>query len=159
MKTRRHGPSISPAREGYLARRVHQSGGEQPHAEAFQTRVFETSEWDRRTQVDAHSLGWVTARNGGELVGFVNVLWYGLVHAWIQDVMVSESARHQGVRKEVVAAAAQGAREAGASGCTSTSTTTCGPSTSMPAASSRRTPASWNCDRPLFTRRSRSPSR
>ena len=44
----------------------------------------------------AHSLGWVTARSAGELVGFVNVVWDGLVHAWLQDVMVAARAGRQG---------------------------------------------------------------
>lgn len=83
------------------------------HAEAFTTRVFDTSEWDWVAQVEAHSLGWVTARDEDELVGFTNVVWDGLVHAWIQDVMVSSSVRHQRVGRSLVAAAAQGARDAG----------------------------------------------
>jgi GNAT superfamily N-acetyltransferase len=83
------------------------------HAEAFATRVFDDSEWDWERLVRAHSLGWVTARSGSDLVGFVNVVWDGLVHAWIQDVMVAAAARHRGVGKDLVAAAAQGARDAG----------------------------------------------
>ena len=63
------------------------------HAEAFDTRVFDESEWNWRDLVSAHSLGWVVARDGATLVGFVNVLWDGLVHAWIQDTMVSTAAR------------------------------------------------------------------
>jgi len=84
------------------------------HAEAFGTRVFDASErnWVRLTA--DHSLGWATARDaGGTLVGFVNVVWDGLVHAWLQDVMVDRRARHQGVGSAVVATAAQGARTAG----------------------------------------------
>ncbi len=88
------------------------------HAEAFGTRVFNASEWDWRGLVDAHSLGWVTARatmparTTSELVGFVNVVWDGLVHAWIQDVMVATGARRQGVGQQLVRAAADGARQA-----------------------------------------------
>lgn len=67
------------------------------HAEAFQHRVFTAEEWDWVSQCEDHSLGWVTARSDGELLGFVNVLWDGLLHAWVQDVMVSPSARHQGI--------------------------------------------------------------
>ncbi len=83
------------------------------HAEAFSTRVFDESEWDWVTQTARHSLGWVTARRDGELVGFVNVLWDGLVHAWIQDVMVSASARRQGIGVGVVTTARDGAKAAG----------------------------------------------
>jgi GNAT superfamily N-acetyltransferase len=83
------------------------------HAEAFGTRVFEESEWNWRDLVERHSLGWVTARLDGRLVGFVNVPWDGLVHAWIQDVMVAADARHRGVGVGVVTAARDGARAAG----------------------------------------------
>jgi GNAT superfamily N-acetyltransferase len=83
------------------------------HAEAFETRVFDESEWNWRKQVDGHSLGWVVARDGGTLVGFVNVPWDGVVHAWIQDTMVAESARGQGIATQLVGIARDHAREAG----------------------------------------------
>jgi hypothetical protein len=34
------------------------------HAEAFGTRVYDESEWNWQRQVEAHSLGWVVARDG-----------------------------------------------------------------------------------------------
>jgi GNAT superfamily N-acetyltransferase len=83
------------------------------HAEAFDTRVFDESEWNWRQLVDRHSLGWVVARDGTELVGFVNVLWDGLVHAWLQDTMVAMNAGRQGVGTQVVAVARDAARDAG----------------------------------------------
>jgi GNAT superfamily N-acetyltransferase len=83
------------------------------HAEAFETRLYDESEWNWREQVERHSLGWVVARDGETLVGFVNVPWDGLVHAWIQDEMVAESARHRGIGKQLISLAARGAREAG----------------------------------------------
>ena len=83
------------------------------HAEAFNTRVYTTAEWDWRRLVQTHSLGWVTVRAGSELVGFVNVVSDGLVHAWIQDEMVAFSARRHGIGQALVVAAAHGAREAG----------------------------------------------
>jgi len=83
------------------------------HAAAFETRVFSPEEWPWRAQVERHSLGWVTARNGDELVGFVNVAWDGLVHAWLQDTMVQPSHHHQGIGEQVVAHATEGARGAG----------------------------------------------
>jgi GNAT superfamily N-acetyltransferase len=83
------------------------------HAEAFETRVFTDEEWDWVALTDRHSLGWVTARDGEALVGFVNVVWDGLVHAWLQDTMVAASARHRGVGVGVVRAAQAGAAAAG----------------------------------------------
>jgi GNAT superfamily N-acetyltransferase len=84
------------------------------HAEAFATRVFSDDEWDWRAIVAAHSLGWVVARDDhGQLAGFVNIVWDGLVHAWIQDVMVAAQVGRQGVGTQLVARAADGARAAG----------------------------------------------
>jgi ribosomal protein S18 acetylase RimI-like enzyme len=86
------------------------------HAEAFGGRVYTDEEWDWRTLVEAHSLGWVTARGVAPdraLVGFVNVIWDGLVHAWIQDVMVAAAVRHQRVGRRLVTSAADAARAAG----------------------------------------------
>ena len=83
------------------------------HAEAFDTPVFDESEWDWRALVATHSLGWVVARDGERLVGFVNVVWDGLVHAWLQDTMVAVNARGQGIGTELVAVARAAARDAG----------------------------------------------
>jgi ribosomal protein S18 acetylase RimI-like enzyme len=83
------------------------------HAEAFETRVSDGTEWNWEELVNQHSLGWVVARDGSKLVGFVNVLWDGLVHAWIQDTMVATAARHLGVGTELVAVAVTEARAAG----------------------------------------------
>jgi GNAT superfamily N-acetyltransferase len=83
------------------------------HAEAFETRVYDESEWNWREQLERHSLGWVIARGGSDLVGFVNVPWDGLVHAWIQDEMVAKSARHRGIGRELISVAAAESRKAG----------------------------------------------
>jgi GNAT superfamily N-acetyltransferase len=83
------------------------------HAEAFGTRVYDDSEWDWRRLVERHSLGWVVARDRTGLVGFVNVLWDGLVHAWLQDTMVAAAARGTGVGTGLVAHARDGAKAAG----------------------------------------------
>jgi hypothetical protein len=83
------------------------------HAEAFETRLFSDAEWDWVELTAIHSLGWVTARRGDELVGFVNVLWDGLAHAWIQDTMVAIVARGDGVGTGLVAEAAKQSRVAG----------------------------------------------
>ncbi len=113
------------------------------HAEAFKTRVFvfDQSEWNWAELVHRHSLGWVrvVAREGAELVGFVNVLWDGLVHAWLQDTMVAVRARGVSVPSlSLVPAMALRRRDVGT--CTWTSRTTCGPSISALAVSRRRMP-------------------
>jgi ribosomal protein S18 acetylase RimI-like enzyme len=83
------------------------------HAEAFETRVFSDDEWNWRKQLDRWSLGWVVARAGDELMGFVNVVWDGVVHAWIQDTMVAVRGRGEGVGRRLVEGAVEGARAAG----------------------------------------------
>jgi len=83
------------------------------HAAAFEHRSYADDERDWFGLCDRHSLGWVTARRGTELVGFVNVLWDGLVHAWIQDVMTAAPSRRVGVGSSRVALARDGARAAG----------------------------------------------
>jgi GNAT superfamily N-acetyltransferase len=83
------------------------------HAEAFDTRTYDDAEWDWLAQLHGHSLGWVIARLDGRLVGFVNVPWDGVVHAWIQDTMVASDARHHGIGTELVATAVREARAAG----------------------------------------------
>ena len=65
------------------------------HAAAFETRLYDASEWDWVGQVERHSLGWVVARDGDRFVGFANVLWDGLVHALLEDVMVDIAVRGQ----------------------------------------------------------------
>ena len=84
------------------------------HAEAFATRVYSDDEWDWQRLVERHSLGWVVARDdAGALVGFVNVVWDGLVHAWLQDTMVAASAGRRGIGSQLVAVATDAARDAG----------------------------------------------
>ena len=83
------------------------------HADAFETRLYTDDEWDWVAQLEAHSLGWVTAREGGAMLGFVNVPWDGLVHAWIQDTMVASSARRAGIATALVARAVEESRAAG----------------------------------------------
>jgi ribosomal protein S18 acetylase RimI-like enzyme len=83
------------------------------HAEAFDTPMFDESEWNWVQLVQRHSLGWVVARDGADLVGFVNVLWDGLVHAWLQDTMVAVTARGRGIGTALVDLARHGAKAAG----------------------------------------------
>jgi GNAT superfamily N-acetyltransferase len=83
------------------------------HAEAFETRVFDASEWNWVDLTSRHSLGWVVAREGDRLVGFVNVIGDGLVHAWIQDVMVAADVGRRGIGTRLVALVRDEARTAG----------------------------------------------
>ena len=80
------------------------------HAEAFGHRVL-AEDWMAR--VHRHSLGWVCARDDGDLVGFVNVAWDGGVHAFLLDTMVAIGARRGGIGRELVALAVREARAAG----------------------------------------------
>ena len=80
------------------------------HAEGFGHTVLDD---DWKSQVERWSLGWVCARDGDELVGFVNVPWDGAVHAFILDTLVRDRARHRGIGTRMVAIAAAEARAAG----------------------------------------------
>jgi GNAT superfamily N-acetyltransferase len=81
------------------------------HAEVFGTEGSEARDWYAALSV--LSLGWVTARDEGHLIGFVNVVWDGLVHAWIQDTMVSDAFRSQGVGTQLVHMAREHAKSVG----------------------------------------------
>ncbi len=80
------------------------------HAEGFEHRVLED---DWVAQLERHSLGWVTARDGATLVGFVNVAWDGAVHAFVLDTLTAASHARHGIGKQLVAVATDHAREAG----------------------------------------------
>ena len=112
------------------------------HAEAFGTHVYDESEWNWRELTDRHSLGWVTAREGEQLLGFVNVLWDGLVHAWLQDTMVAADARHRGSVRPWSSGRSRAPGPPAASTCTWTSTSTSRRSTSMRWGSAGRARAS-----------------
>lgn len=80
------------------------------HAEGFDHPVLH-ADWN--AQLDGHSLGWVCATYGDELVGFVNVAWDGASHAFLLDTVVTARVRRQAVGTELVAVAAREARAAG----------------------------------------------
>lgn len=85
------------------------------HAEGFGHPVLDIG-W--RAQLARHSLGWVCARDGahgahGDLVGFVNVVWDGGVHAFVLDTVVAARRRGQAIGTGLVARAVEGAREQG----------------------------------------------
>ena len=83
------------------------------HAEAFSHPAFRDDDWDWKSQLNQHSLGWVCARDGADLVGFVNVAWDGAVHAFVLDTMVATDARRRGVGAGLVALVVTEARRAG----------------------------------------------
>ncbi len=78
------------------------------HAEGFGHRLLDD---DWVAQVERFSLGWVTAVEDGELVGFVNVAWDGGVHAFLLDTVVRADRRRRGIGRALVAAAVAGARQ------------------------------------------------
>ena len=80
------------------------------HAEGFGHRVLD-DDWN--AQVERFSLGWVTAVDGGELVGFVNVAWDGGVHAFLLDTLVRADRRREGIGSALVRAAVAGSRGTG----------------------------------------------
>src|ERR1700675_1205711 len=79
------------------------------HAEGFPHRIFNADWW---AEVKRHSLGWVCARDGKDLVGFVNVAWDGALHAFILDTMVADTHRRRGVATEMLAICVSEARNA-----------------------------------------------
>ena len=56
------------------------------HAEGF---GHAPGDHDWTAQVHRHSLGWVCARRGADLAGFVNVAWDGGGHAFLLDTVVA----------------------------------------------------------------------
>jgi GNAT superfamily N-acetyltransferase len=82
----------------------------QRHAEGFD-HMHVNSNWNGI--LERLSLGWVTARDGQGLVGFVNVIWDGQVHAFIEDTLVANRARRQGVGKQLITTATEKSRAAG----------------------------------------------
>ncbi|WP_212520991.1 GNAT family N-acetyltransferase [Actinospica acidithermotolerans] len=80
------------------------------HAEGFGHPYLDI---DWHTQVHRHSLGWVCARDGEELVGFVNVAWDGDAHAFVLDTLVASHARRRGIGTGLIATAVEHAKAAG----------------------------------------------
>jgi ribosomal protein S18 acetylase RimI-like enzyme len=80
------------------------------HAEGF---GHLSVDYDWGAQLERHSLGWVCARSGGALTGFVNVAWDGGSHAFILDTLVSASERSRGIGTRLVALAVSESARAG----------------------------------------------
>ena len=67
--------------------------------------------WSR---VLARSLCWVTAHEGGRLIGFVNVAWDGGIHAFLLDTAVHPDFFRWGIGTALVERAATEAARLGA---------------------------------------------
>jgi GNAT superfamily N-acetyltransferase len=67
--------------------------------------------WSAR--LAAHSLAWVTATEGGRLVGFVNVAWDGGIHAFLLDTVVEPARQGAGIGRALVVEATRAAAAAG----------------------------------------------
>jgi GNAT superfamily N-acetyltransferase len=80
------------------------------HAEGFGDPSTD-DDWLSRLQ--RYSLGWVCARDGADLIGFVNVAWDGGGHAFLLDTMVAQRVRRRGVGTGLVTLATDNARAAG----------------------------------------------
>ena len=66
------------------------------------------------TRIHAHSLTWITATRGGDLVGYVNVSTNGGAHAFLLDTTVHPDMRLRGLGRRLVHAAVEDARARGA---------------------------------------------
>lgn len=80
------------------------------HAEAFEHRVLDD---DWLAPLETLSLGWVTARDAGGLVGFVNIIWDGGVHAFVEDTAVAVRARRRGIGRRLIEIAREHSTVAG----------------------------------------------
>lgn len=66
------------------------------------------------TRIRQHSLGWVAARDGADLlVGFVNVAWDGGNHAFLIDTKTRGTHQRRGIGRNLVHHAARHAKLAG----------------------------------------------
>ena len=83
--------------------------------DALHGRAFGHSPSGRRwnVQLEAHSLGWVTARKGAPLCGFANIAWDGKDHAFLVDVIVAPEHQSGGIGQRLVRGAVEGARQSG----------------------------------------------
>ncbi len=101
-----HGDAVEYAWRGPITN----AGLNALHAEGFGHRVL-VDDW--AAQLEGHSLGWVTAACGAELVGFVNVAWDGGVHAFLLDTVVRADHQRRGIGSRLVRSAVDGARARG----------------------------------------------
>jgi GNAT superfamily N-acetyltransferase len=81
------------------------------HREAFRAGAEGFAPWSRRLQ--RHSICWVTALAGTRLVGFVNVIGDGGVHAILLDTVVDPRYQRCGIGRGLVSRAVEEARTLG----------------------------------------------
>ena len=82
------------------------------HDRAFDIKgTVAPSPW--KQQLDRYSLGWATARIDWKLVGFLNVVTDGGIHAWLQDVVVEPDNQQHGIGATMIELAAEKCSEAG----------------------------------------------
>lgn len=81
------------------------------HRRAFGSDSTSLMSWS--TRLHRHSILWVTAEDDSELVGFVNVVGDGGLHAFILDTVVSPDRQGEGIGKKLIEIAAAETRARG----------------------------------------------
>jgi GNAT superfamily N-acetyltransferase len=85
-----------------------------PPVSNTQLNTLFASAWDGHTESDfgqmlAHSLAYICAYSGPELVGFVNLAWDGGIHAFLLDTTVHKEWQRRGIGRHLVKEAAKAA--------------------------------------------------
>ena len=81
------------------------------HHRAFGSGSEQVVPWGQR--LNRYSIFWVTAEDDAGLVGFVNVVGDGGVHAFILDTVVSPERQGEGIGRTLIQVAASEARDRG----------------------------------------------
>ena len=76
-------------------------------------RVWDDHEFTDLNGVLSHSLTWVAAYRGDELIGYVNVAWDGGQHAFLLDTAVDRRFRREGIGTKLVELAVADVRSRG----------------------------------------------
>ena len=76
-------------------------------------RVWDDHEFTDLNGVLSHSLTWVAAYRGDELIGYVNVAWDGGQHAFLLDTAVDRRFRREGIGTKLVEHAVADVRSRG----------------------------------------------
>jgi GNAT superfamily N-acetyltransferase len=75
--------------------------------------AWENHVWRDFQPVLQHSLLYICAFDGDELIGFVNVAWDGGVHGFLLDTTVHARYQRQGIGRQLVDAALEASRQRG----------------------------------------------